>query len=164
MSDEELKKARFFFDFVVEADHITGQSNERVLKKIHGVLTLASTMIPIVFGLGYFVLTQTKEWIVFFPIFVSLITFLSAIARGILLLKPKQFFYVNVLDLIDKYKDESLPFIINKSAVTWADIINHNHDVINSREKGINQMLMLIALGFIVLAITFLGLGISIIN
>ena len=32
------------------------------------------------------------------------------------------------------------------------------------REKGINQMLMLIALGFIVLAITFLGLGISIIN
>jgi len=164
MSDEELKKAQFFFDFVVKADHITAQSNERVLKKIHGVLTLASTMIPIVFGLGYFVLTQTREWIIFFPIFGSLVVFLLAIARGILLLKPKQFFYVNVLDLINKYKDNPLPFIINKSAVTWADIVNHNHDVINSREKGIKQMLILIALGFIVLAVTFLGLGISIMN
>lgn len=164
MSDEELKKAQFFFDFVVKADNITAQSNERVLKKIHGVLTLASTMIPIVFGLGYFVLSQTKEWTVFLPIFVSLLIFLVAIARGILLLRPKQFYYVNVLDLINKYKDESLPYILNKSAVTWADIINHNHDVVNSREKGINQMLILIALGFIVLAIAFLGLGISMMN
>jgi hypothetical protein len=32
MSDEELKKAQFFFDFVAKADHITEQSNERVLK------------------------------------------------------------------------------------------------------------------------------------
>jgi len=161
MSDEELKKAQFFFDFVVKADRITEQSNERVLKKIHGVLTLASTLIPIVFGLGYFVLTQTKEWKIFSPIFASLVIFLLAIARGILLLKPKQFFYVDVLELINKYKNEALPFIINKSAVTWADIINHNHSVINSREKGINQMLMLIALGFIVLTVTFLALGIS---
>jgi hypothetical protein len=161
MSDEELEKAQFFFDFVVKADHITAQSNERVLKKIHGVLTLASTLIPIVFGLGYFVLSQTKQWTIFFLIFASLVIFLLAIARGILLLRPKHFFYVNVLDLITKYKDEPLSVIINKSAVTWADIVNDNHDAINSREKGINQMLILIALGFIVLAVTFLALGVS---
>jgi len=164
MSDEELKKAQFFFDFVVKADNITAQSNERVLRKIHGVLTLASALIPVVFGLGYFVLTQTKEWIVFSPIFVSLVMFLVAIARGILLLRPQHFFYVNVLDLINKYKDEPLSVIINKSAVTWADIINDNQDAINSREKGINQMLILIALGFIVLAIAFLGIGILMVN
>jgi hypothetical protein len=161
MSDEELKKAQFFFDLVVKSDHIAEQSNEHVLKKIYGVLTLASGLIPLVFGLGYFVLTQTKEQVIFFPIFVSLVIFLLAMARGILLLKPKWFLYVDVLDAINKYKGESLPYIINKSAVTWADTINHNHSVINSREKGISQMLILITLGFIVLVVTFLALGIS---
>jgi hypothetical protein len=161
MSDEELKKAQFFFDFVAKADEIATQSNERILKKILGVLTLASALIPAVFGLGYFVTTQTKEWIIFLPIFVSLVMFLGAIARGIFLLKPKFFFCVNVLDLIGKYKDESLPVIINKSAVTWADIVGDNHDAVNSRGKGINQMLILIALGFLILALAFLGIGIS---
>jgi hypothetical protein len=63
---------------------------------------------------------------------------------------------VDVLKLIEKYKDETLSFIINKSAVSWADIVNDNQTVINSREKGINQMLMLITLGLILLAIAFL--------
>ena len=156
MSDEELKKAQFFFDFAAKADQITEQSNERVLKKIHGVLTLASTLVPVVFGLGYFVLSQTKQQVTVIPIFLSLILFLLAIARGIFLLKPKQFFYVDVLKLIEKYKDETLSFIINKSAVSWADIVNDNQTVINSREKGINQMFMLIALGLILLAVAFL--------
>ena len=160
MSDEELKKAQFFFDFVAKTDHITEQSNERVLKKTHGVLTLASALVPIVFGLGYFVLSQTKQQVAVVPIFLSLILFLLAIARGIFLLKPKQFFYVDVLKLIEKYKDEPLSVIINKSAVSWADIVNDNQTVINSREKGINQMLILIALGLILLAIAFLTIAI----
>lgn len=160
MSDEELKKAQFFFDFVAKADHITEQSNERVLKKIHGVLTLASTLVPVVFGLGYFVLSQTKQQATVIPIFLSLILFLVAIARGIFLLKPKQFFYLDVLKLIEKYKDETLTFIINKSAVSWADIVNDNQTLINSKEKGINQMLILITLGLILLAVAFLTIAI----
>lgn len=164
MSDEELRKAQFFFDFVAKADNITAQSSERVLKKIFGVLTLASATIPVVFGLGYFVLSQTKEWIVFLPILVSLVMFLAAIARGVLLLRPRLFFYVNVLDLIGKYKNEPLSVIINKSAVTWADIVNNNCDMINSRGKGVSQMLILIAVGFLVLAIAFLGIGISMVT
>jgi hypothetical protein len=156
MNDEELKKAQFFFDFVAKADHKTEQSNERVLKKIHGVLTLASTLVPVVFGLGYFVLSQTKQQATAIPIFLSLILFLVAIARGIFLLKPKQFFYLDVLKLIEKYKDETLTFIINKSAVSWADIVNDNQTLINSKENGINQMLILITLGLILLAVAFL--------
>jgi len=156
MSDEELKKAQFFFDFVAKADHITEQSNERVLKKIYGVLTLASTLVPVVFGLGYFVLSQTKQQATVIPIFLSLILFLVAISRGIFLLKPKQFFYVDVLKLIEKYKDETLTFIINISAVSWADIVNDNQTLINSKEKGINQMLILITSGLILLAVAFL--------
>ena len=156
MSDEEIKKAQFFFDFVKETDRITEQSNERVLRKIHGVLTLASTLVPVVFGLGYFVLSQTKQQVTVIPIFLSLILFLVAIARGIFLLNPKRFFYLDVLKLIEKYKDETLSFIINISAVSWADIVNENQTLINSREKGINQMFVLIALGLILLAIAFL--------
>jgi len=156
MSDEELKKAQFFFDFVAKADHVTKQSNERVLKKISGVLTLASTLVPAVFGLGYFVLLQTKQQVTVIPIFLSLILLLLAIVRGIFLLKPTRFFDVDVLKLIEKYKAEPLSVIINKSAVSWADIVNDNQTLINSREKGINQMLILITLGLILLAVAFL--------
>ncbi len=156
MSNEELQKAQFFFDFVAKADHITEQANERVLKKIHGVLTLASTLVPVVFGLGYFVLSQTKQQLTVIPIFLSLILFTLSIARGISLLKPKQFFYPDVLKIIQKYKDEALVNVINLSAVSWADIVNDNQDLINSKEKGINQMLVLITLGLILLSIAFL--------
>jgi hypothetical protein len=156
MSDEELKKAQFFFDFVAKADDATEQSNERLLKKINGVLTLASTLVPIVFALGYFVLSQTKQQVTVIPIFLSLILFLLAIIRGIFLLKPDQFFHMDVLKLIEKYKDETLTFIINKSAVSWADIVNDNQTLINSRERGINQMFILITLGLIILAVAFI--------
>ena len=164
MSDEELKKAQFFFDFVAKVDHIAEKSNERLSKKIHGTLTVVSGMIPLVFGFGYFILAQTKEWVVFIPLFLSIIMFLLALVRGILLLKPKWFLYVDVLEIINKYKDEPLTYIINKSAVTWADTVNHNISVVNSREKGLSQILILVALGLIVLAVTFLTLGISMLN
>jgi hypothetical protein len=67
-----------------------------------------------------------------------------------------QFFFVDVLKLIEAYKNEPLSVIINKFAVSWADMINDNQTVINSRAKGINQMLGLIASGLISLAIAFL--------
>lgn len=156
MSDEELKKAQFFFDFVAKADNVTEQSNERLLKKIHGVLTLASTLVPVVVGLGYFVLSQTKQQATVIPIFLSLILFLLAITRGIILLKPKQLVHMDVLKLIENYKDKPLSYIVNISAVSWADMVNDNQKLINSKEKGINQMLILIASGLILLAIAFL--------
>ena len=156
MSEDEIRKAQFFFDFVAKADYVTEQSNEHVLKKINGVLTLASTLVPVVVGLGYFVLSQTKQLVTVIPIFISLILFLLAIARGIILLKPKQLFDIDVLKLIQKYKDETLSYIINISAVSWADMVNDNQELINSQEAGVNQMFILIVSGLILLAVAFL--------
>ena len=155
MSEEEIRKAQFFFDFVAKSDDVTELSNERVTKKIHEVLTLASTLVPVVFGLGYFIISQTKQQVTVIPIFLSLIVFLLAIIKGVFLLKPKQLFHMDVLKLIEKYKDETLDYIINISAISWADMVNDNQIIINSKEKGINQMFILIALGLIVLAVAF---------
>ena len=164
MNEEELKKARFFFDFVAKIDHTTEKTNERLSKKIHGSLTVLSGIIPLLFGFGYFILSNTKQWTVFTLLFLSVVLFLLALIRGILLLKPKWFLYVDALEMITKYKDEPLSNLINKTAATWADTLNHNISVINSRERGLSQMLILIAIGLIILIITFLALSLTMWN
>lgn len=163
-SKEELEKAKFFFELALESDQTIQKANERLTEKIRGVFTVASTLVPIVVGLGYFILKETKAYWLFLPIFTSLIMFLLAIGRGVLLHKPTDFLFVDPLTIMMKYKKKSLRYVINKSASTWSDTVVHNSEVINSKENGLNQMLIFITVGLVILAVSFLLLVISMIN
>lgn len=159
-SKEELDKAKFFFDLALESDQIIQQANERLTEKIRSFFAVASTLIPIVIGLGYFILKETDFHWIFVPIFLSLIMFLLAIARGTLLHKPTDFKFVNPLKMINSHNEKSLRYVVEKSATTWSDTVDHNKKVINSKESGLNQMLIFIGIGLLILAISFLALGI----
>jgi len=159
--EDKLQKARFFFELASKTDEMVEKANERLRKKIQGVFSVSSTMVPIVLGIGYFILKESNAYWVIIPMFISLLAFVYAIAKGISLFKPKGFKYVNPKKAIKKYKNKSLTFTINKSASTLADTAVKNVRVINDKEDGLNQMLTAIVFGSFMLAIAFLLLGIS---
>lgn len=154
-SEEELKKAQFFYDFVSKIDPYVQQTSERLYKKVHESVAIASTLIPITFGLGYFISERNQYSIVFLPIAVSIISFFFATIQGVNLLKSKWLVYVDPLILITDHQKKSLSFIINKSASSWADTINRNIETINSKEKGFKWMLRFVIAGLSFLVIAF---------
>lgn len=159
--EEKLEKAQFFFKLSLESDKILQHSNELLTEKIRGVFAVTSAIIPIVVGLGYFILKETNAHWIFIPIFASLLMFLVAIAIGVYLHKPTNFKVVNPEVIICKHKHKSLRYVINKSASTWADVVSHNRSVINSKEMSLNLMLIFLTLGLVILAVTFILLGVS---
>lgn len=164
MDKEELEKANFFFELALKSDQIIQQANERLTEKIRSSFALASTLIPIVVGLGYFIIKETEAYWIFWFIFFSLIAFIYAIARGIFLHMPSGYKFVNPVKTINKHKKKSLRFIIGRSAYSWSRSVNHNKRLINSKERGLKHMLISIAIGLSILIIAFLALGFAMCN
>lgn len=156
---EEVEKARFLFNLALESDKVVQQAYERLNEKIRAVFALASTLIPIIVGLGYFILKETEFHWIFVPILFSLISLLGAIVQGISLQRPTDFRFLQPKKFIPKVKKKSLRYVINKSAVTWAKGVFYSHKAVNSKENGLKWMLRLIAISLGILAFSFFILG-----
>jgi len=163
-SDEEVEKARLYLQLSIDSSKTIHDAYERLCQKIRGIFATACTLIPIVAGLGYFILregyaTETLQLIIF-----SLVAFFIAVAIGFWLHGPGDFKYMDASVLFKKHKDKPLRFLINKSASTLADIAAHNSDVLNSKERWIKIMLFFILLGLVLAAIAFVNFGMRILN
>jgi hypothetical protein len=161
MSRKELEKAEFFYDSVSKLDEISTRAYERNKDKIHIILGVLSTVIPLSTGVGYYILSSMFSLPFFLIFLLSLAFFVVALARGVLLLEPKWFLYVDVKMLIQRYEKKPLSFIRYKVSSTWMDTINKNISVINSLRSGIKQMVILIVIGLVLLIIAFLIIGIE---
>ncbi len=159
MSKEE--QAKIFLQLALKTDQTIWKANKRLTEKIRGIFAVSSTLIPIIFGLGYFIIKETRAFWMLFPIFLSLITFLSAIILGIWLHRPTDYKYVDPSVIMKKYKGKPLKYIINKFASTWSDTSNHNASIINDKENWLNCMYALVAIGLGILAVSFLLLTVN---
>jgi len=161
MSQDELKKAKFFYDSVAKLDEISMRAYERSKEKIHIILGVLSTVIPLSTGVGYYILKDMFSFPFFVLFVLSLGSFVVALSRGVLLLEPKWFLYVDVKMLIQRYERKPLSYIIYKVASTWDDTIEKNISVINSLRSGIRQMVIMIIVGLLLLIFAFLVLGVQ---
>jgi hypothetical protein len=161
-SDEEkLKKAQFFFELALKSDEVLQKANERLNEKIKGFMTISATLIPIVVGLGYYILKQTTTSWVLVAFLLSLASFVLSIAIGVFIQKPTGFCFLNPRKFMRKVKKKSLVYVINKSASTWSDTVAKNKRVINSKEFWLDAMLSSVCFGLLVLVVTFALLGLS---
>jgi len=159
--EEELQKAKFFFKLALKSDAVLQKANERLNEKIKGFIAISATLVPIVVGLGYYILTQkTANW-VFIPFLLSLGSFVLSIIIGVFIQRPTGFRFLNPKKFKRKWDQKPLIFVVYKSASTWSDIVAKNKRVINSKEFWLDAMLGLICLGSAILAVTFLALGLT---
>jgi hypothetical protein len=159
--EEDIAKAKFFFELALHSDKVITQAYERLNVKIRHVFTIASTLIPIVVGLGYFFIKE-YNWVVI-PIFACLVSLLLAIFQGISLQKPTSFSVFKPYEFTQKFHKSSYRYIVEKSASTWSGTVRKNRQIINSNENGLNTMLRYITCGLSILIITFVLLGIDVI-
>ena len=125
--------------------------------------TLASALIPVIAGLGYFVGKETNSFWILVPVSVSLICFVIAIAIGIENSKPTPSDYCDPRCVIEKYKDQgkSTIFFLYTWASTIIETANNNANVINSKKRTSNYMYLSIIIGLAILVGSFMLLGIT---
>jgi hypothetical protein len=120
-------------------------------------------LITAIATLGYFIAKENPQfyWILF-PVFLSLLFFVSAIAIGMRLFRAN-FHYVDPMIIVNEYREreKSFRFFLNKCASTICDTVNDNAGVVNSKEKGLRLMYSLIILGLAIFALSFLFLAIN---
>jgi len=160
-SKEEMEKARFFYDCVAKSDDITTKSYERINAKIHTILGVLSTVIPISIGVGYYILSDSFSLLFFFLFIALLASFTIALGKCIHLLDPKWFLYVDVRMLMERYDDKPLSFTVFKIASTWDDVINKNVQVTNSLRSGLRQVVFSILIGLCFLILAFIALEVQ---
>lgn len=161
-SNEDLKKAEFFYELVRKAEAISTRANERNITKAQIMLSVLSTIIPISTGIGYYILSNTFSIPFFLFFIVSLVFFIIATCRGIYLLDSKWFRYVDVGLLMERYDQEPLFFIISKIASTLHDANEKNVRIINASKVGLKQMIILTVAGLGFLTVAFFIMGLQI--
>jgi hypothetical protein len=87
-SDEELNKVRFFYELASKSGDYVQKAAERLGEKVRWFITSASTLVPIVIGLGYYILKETTDYWIFLLFLLSLTSLFSAIIIGIFLQRP----------------------------------------------------------------------------
>ncbi len=158
---DDVKKARFFYQAVVKADEISTRSYERTNSKISVFITVLSAVIPLLTGLGYIILSNTLS-IPFFIFYVlSLIFFIIALAKCVHLSAPRYFLCVDFGDLIRKYENESLEYVIYKFGHTLEYTVKENIKKILSFRSGLQRIVQFIIVGLIALVFSFILLGIN---
>lgn len=159
--NDEVKKARFYYEAVVKADEISTRSYERTNSKISLFIGVLSTVIPILTGLGYLVLSN-KIVVPFFIFYViSLSFFVIALAKCVHLLAPKYFFCVDFGKLMEKYEKNPLGFIIFKIGHTLEYAVKENVNRILSLRSGLQRTVQLIIIGLVALVFSFVLLGMN---
>lgn len=164
-SQEKLEKAKIYLKLSLRTDQTIQEANQRLTQKIQSVFTLASALIPIVAGLGYFVAKQTSSYWILFPTFFSLVFLVSAIVFGLWLFRPIDFKYFDPKPIVEKYmgQSKSLRFFVNKWASTLCDIADKNAKIVNAKKQWLNRMYLSVVLGLLILAVSFLFLALSLV-
>jgi len=160
--DENLEKAKFFCELALKSGEHIQKANEQLGEKVRWFITSASTLVPIVLGVGYYILQQTTNYWVFLLFFLSLISLGSAIIIGMIVQRPTSLLVFDAQNFMNEFRKKNRIYIINKSAATWSDIFAQNREIINSKENYLYAMVGLICFSLLLLVIVFLMLGTTI--
>jgi hypothetical protein len=146
-SDEELQKAKFYYDSVLKLEELSQKSYERINTKINIFIGVLSTAIPILTGIGYVVLSNSIALSFFVFYLISLCVFVWALAKCVQLLSPTWFNCIDIGAFMKEYDKKPLSFIIFKVSSKWESITRRNFERIGSFAIGLQQIVRLIIIG-----------------
>jgi hypothetical protein len=159
--NEELKKAKFYYEAVLKLEELSQKSYERTNTKINIFIGVLSTIIPILTGIGYVVLSNAFAASFFIFYVISLSILVGALAKCVHLLGPKWFACIDIGHFMKKYRKESSDYVISKVASKWEAIIQRNFGKISLFSSGLQQIVRLTIVGLIALVFAFVQLGIE---
>ena len=137
VESNEIKKAEFYYNAVAKFEESATKSYERNNAKINVFVTVLSTVIPILTGVGYLTLSNisTVSFFVFYVISLSVLVI--TLAKCVHLLAPKWFSCIEAGKIMKDNDKEKASFIIFRVAANWEDCIRDNILKINKLYSGL---------------------------
>jgi len=160
-NDEKLQKSKFYYDAVLKLEELSQKSYERTNTKINIFIGVLSTVIPILTGIGYVVLSNTLAISFFVFYLISLCVFIWALAKCVQLLSPTWFTCIEIGAFMKEYNKKPLSYIVSKISSKWEAIIRRNFERIGSFAFGLQQIVRLIIVGLTSLIFALVQLAIQ---
>ena len=157
----KVEKGREYLKLILESYKHVGNTFTEVEKKINNIFTATMTVIGIVTALGYFVLEESLRTETLFFVILSLFCLFLAVIVGFYLHRVRDYGYLDPTIIFVDDKDPPLENMLYDSAETLAEITNRNADLIASKEKWINLMIVLVLLGLVFAVIGFIFFGVT---
>jgi len=155
-SNEELEKAKFFFNYSMSINSLILQGKTRLYNKIKDLTTVITALITILFGLGYYCLDNLYFKPMLFPLWLTLLCLCIAVLIGFYILWINQFNIIDPLTLLQSYEQEDLQFITLITASSVAKVANINREEHNNMGDRYQLMIGFVSAGLIILLGTFL--------
>lgn len=167
-SNEELVKADFFYKMALESYSLISKVNESLDTKIHNMLRIVSAIIPLTFGLAYFIINSlslkieilsfSAPLILIVSLASSLCLFVASLVIGVILYFPKKFEFIDAEKLINEYHDKSRLLILQRVSATIAFTVTTNNAVCDSKANALKWTQIFVVLGVIALVAAFIAL------
>jgi len=155
----ELQKAKFYYSTIAKHDDFFKRTYSSVVSKIGSCITVLTTLIPILTGLGGIVFLNYIS-IPFFALYVISISLLViALAKCVHLLTLEDFRHINTKEILIHFRDKPLEFGIFKIASTWQEKITRNLSIINLMNHDLKVIVKLIIIGLSFLVAAFVVLA-----
>jgi hypothetical protein len=167
-SEDDLAKARFFYEMACDSlAHVT-ESNRRIDEKIQNMLALTVTLTPLLLGLFYYILTTNTlrpmvlSFLLFF-IALGILAFSAATLQGLRIYRPWPTKTVDPVLFRKEVCKYDLVKIVRGSAGNIGDVANKNRERLWAKGVAYKWMLGFLGVGMLSFLGAFAFLAISLI-
>jgi hypothetical protein len=166
--EDELAKARFFYDMACDSLSRITESNRRIDEKIQNMLALTATLTPLLLGLFYYILTTNTlrpTVLCFLLLFISsgIVAFCVATLQGLRIYRPWPVKTVDPVLFRKEVSKLNLLKIVKGSAGNIGDIANKNRESLWEKAAAYRWMLGVLGVGMISFLSAFAVLAVSLI-
>jgi hypothetical protein len=154
-SDVELIKAQFYYEAIQKLEDRSQLSYDRANSKVNILISIISTIIPIVAGIGYVVLSTIISLGFFIFYITTLVLLVTSLVKCVNLLGPKWFTCIDMEHFMRKYDNKDLSYLIFKVSSKWEKIAKENLRRIAELSIKMQQIVELLIFSLISFVIAF---------
>ena len=157
---EEIVRTRedFFYKLSSLQFNFLHELYRNLDNKINEMIKTVLTILPIVVGVGYFLLEKSFSYYSFAFFILTILSFTSAAIIGVVGHIPQKIKFLDPLTYYDRHYSDDLIDIVEIAAVTIGDDIRNLEIQCRNKAKMLKKMQRTIILGIVSMSIAFITL------
>ena len=160
--EERIRKADFFHSLSLNSYNAVLNLNSTIDTKIHNSLNLLVGLVPILFGVFYYLVTKSPVLVFSAVIIISVaygvMMFMLAIIIGLWGYKLADFLIFDPYKFVNEHKGRTLPEIMEITVASIGDMTRTNSTSVKTKAFAYKVMLLFMMMGGIGFSIGFMFL------
>ncbi len=159
MDDSELRKMEFLNTLALNSYNQIIENSRQLDQKVHNIIALASTIMPVLLGLFYYLSTQGLSQVVLpyvvFAVGFGVLAFVVAIAKGSWTYKTTKYKALDSQKFAQTHISENYPDVVEVAVSTLADMADQNWHLVDRKASSYETTLLFLTIGAVAFGVGF---------